>query len=67
MKTSGDKKSAFLQLFFIIWKTETDDKERIDGSVSIVKNALEWGLNYHTIFLRGPAVIQMRYYLLSPL
>ena len=30
-----------------------------------MKNALEWGLKYCTIFFRGPVVFQMRYYLLS--
>lgn len=51
--------------YFYHMKDKTEDKARIDGGVNMVKNDLEQGLNYSTVFLRGPAAFQMRYYLLS--
>jgi hypothetical protein len=41
MKTSGDNESALLQLFLSHKRHKTEDKARTDGSVNVVKNALE--------------------------
>lgn len=41
MKTLGDNKSTFLQLFLSYERQKTQDKARIDSGVSVVKNALE--------------------------
>lgn len=59
MKAS-DNKSAFLQFFLSYERQKTEDKARIDAGANVKKNALEQGLNYYIIFLRGPVVFQMR-------